>query len=786
MTFVSSRRASWMASAAVLGGLAYGHAASAQSPAASPATATAPENIVVTARKRSEVLRKIPVSVAVLGQKELVQQGVRSLADIAALTPSVTFDEGISRVDSRPTIRGFYDERGRPSVATLIDGYDTTTESIVSAGGGFEVNLNLLDLDRVEIVKGPQAALYGRNAFGGAINYVTAKPTSEPSGEITTEVGDYGDYKVFGTYSQAINDRISARVSLESDGEDGFYDNTTTGKKLGGHDGQGGSTDFLIKATDDLTIRVYTEIGHEIQEQDAAVNIPYDGLVTNHSLATSPFPLIPAVVGTLQANPSQVAYSANYPGTRAETLRNYITIDYDLGWASLDSHTGFQTVHTRLTQDTDYEAAANPAAFFSFANELQDFTSDTTQVSQEVRLVSPGDQKLTWLVGGYLFYESAKVLDDTQYYLDHPSFFYPFARTAPTGSNLLNPFTETTRDTYHASVYGSVGYEIVPKLHATAELRAAYEDVDATKPNVARTAISEYNGGVIYGAGGIPLGITYSSASITTRYINPKFSLDYELSDNQNLYANAARGTKPAGYSLLNIESGTFAGQAYKQERVWEYEIGDKTSWLNNRLLINVDAYYNDYRDQQVSDSDTAVNPPVVGVVNAGAVKAWGEELEIAYRPTHELTLDASYSHIREYYSNYLSLEGSDLEYVGGNFKGKKVPSVPPSAATAHIRYETAVMEGLNGFADATAKYESARYGNDYNTFKLGAFWEPRFQIGVENAHYSLLLFVDNPFDNHTIQSAIGYFDLHDDFNPTALAFLPDPRTYGARLSYKF
>ena len=92
----------------------------------------------------------------------------------------------------------------------------------------------------------------------------------------------------------------------------------------------------------------------------------------------------------------------------------------------------------------------------------------------------------------------------------------------------------------------------------------------------------------------------------------------------------------------------------------------------------------------------------------------------------------------------------------------------------------------LNGFFDATAHYESARYGNDYNTFKLGAFWEPRFQIGVENAHYALLLFINNPFDNRTIESAFGYFDLHNNLNPTALAFLPDPRTFGARFSYKF
>ena len=509
--------------------LALGQATSALaqqavSPSPAPAaTGAGPENVVVTSRKRAELLQKIPVAVAVISHKELVQQGVKTLEDIARLTPSITFDEGISSVDSRPTIRGFYDERGRPSVATLIDGYDTTTESIVSAGGGFPVNLNLLYLDRVEVVEGPQAALYGRNAFGGAINYITAKPTSQPSAEISTEVGNYGDYKVFVTYSQALNEKVSARVSLENDGQNGYYNNTTTGKALGGHNTQGGTVDFLIRPTDDVTIRVYTEYDHVNQQQDAAVNIAANGFVRNESLATADVLAIPAVIGTLHANSSQVAYTANYPGTREQTLRQFISIDDDLGWAMFDSRTGFQTNHTRLTQDADYEAAAEPQPYFqfSFENELQDFTYDTTQVSQEFRLVSPNDQRFKWLAGAYLFYEGAKLYDDTQYTIDRNSFdfLYPHARFALTGNNAINPFTDITRDTYHASLYGSVGYEIIPRLNATAELRVAYEGVDATKPNVSRTAVSEYNGGVTYGAGGIPLGITYSSASVATRYV---------------------------------------------------------------------------------------------------------------------------------------------------------------------------------------------------------------------------------------------------------------------------
>ncbi len=763
-----------------------GRTPSATTSAKAPADTLGEEKVVVTSRKRSEVLQKIPVAVDVLSHKEIVEQGVRSLADVAALTPGVTFDQGISSVDSRPSVRGFYDERGRPSVAVLIDGYDTTTESIVSAGGGFPVNLNLLDLQRVEVVKGPQSALYGRNAFGGAINYVTAKPTAEPSGEFNTEVGDYGDYKAFGTYSQAINDKVSVRASLETDGIGGYYSNTPTNKTLGGNDGQGGSLDWLIRPNDDLTIRVYTEVDHVIQRQQAAVNLPSNALLPNQTPGSGGLPPVPQVVGTLQANGSEVAYSANYPGSRVTSVRNYVSLDYDLPGATFSSRTGFQTQHVRLTQDDDYEAAANPLAFFAFENELQDYTNDTTQVEQELRLTSRGNSRLQWLTGLYLFYEGATLGDDSQYYLDRPSFFYPFARTAPTSDSAMNPPTFTTRDTYHASVYGSVGYRILPSLTATAEVRLAYEGVDVSLPNVSRTAVSQYDAGVSYGPGGIPLGISNVGGDTVSRYVNPKFELEYQLSTNINLYGNISRGTKPAGYSLLNISGGGLTDQAYKQERVWEYELGTKTSWLGGRLQVSGDVFFNDYRDQQVPYSNTTIDPPAVGVTNAGTVYGIGQELEILYRPINGLLLNVAYTHINEYYEHYISTVASDLEYVAGNFDGKKVPDVPPHAVTASARYEAALYRSLNGFVQGSFVYESARFGNDYNTFKLGSFIEPRFQAGVENRHYSLLMFISNPFNDRTIQSALGYFDLHRDFYPTALAILPPPRTFGARFSYHF
>jgi iron complex outermembrane receptor protein len=742
--------------------------------------------IIVSPRRRSEVLQKVPVTVDVVKRKEIVQEGIKSIADLVRLSPGVTYDQGISTLDSRPAIRGFVDERGQPSVAILVDGFDTTTQSVVSAGGGAPVNLNLLPLAQVEIVKGPQAALYGRNAFGGAINYITQKPTSVPTGEIDTEIGNHGDYKAYGTFSNAINDYISYRAGLETDGENGFYKNTTTGKLLGGHATQGGLLDIMITPNSNVSIRIYNEWGHSIYQQDAAVNIAANAVLPNFSLASLPSPVVPQVVGTLHANASEVAYAANYPGTSLTTEYHYVTLQDNLGDETFSSHTSYSNVGERVQQNLDYGTAVVPTAFFAFENELQAFTQHTTQVSQEFRMTSNSSSNLQWLYGVYLFYEHAGVLDDTQYYLDHPSFFYPFARTSPTDSSNINPETKTIRNTYHASAYGSLDYAILPNLKASAAARIAYEAVDSELPNVSRTAVTLYQPPVIYGQGGVPLGLGTVTGSTVTRYINPQFALDWGVTPDQNIYASISHGTKPAGLSLLNISGGGFAGQAYKQEKVWSYEAGDKLRLFNDRVAIDADGYFNDYSDLQVPYSDLNFDPPTVGVTNAEAVYGLGQEIEITALPIPELSLNAGYSHINEFFKNYHSLVASDLEYVDGNFDGKKVPDVPPNEITATARYEAPVTPQFNGFIQASAQYESARYANDYNNFKLGAFWEPRFLVGVENAKYTFLFYMTNPFNSKTIQSAIGYFNLHDDFSPTALAYLPDPMQFGFRLNAKF
>jgi outer membrane receptor protein involved in Fe transport/outer membrane protein OmpA-like peptidoglycan-associated protein len=771
-------------SAAVVGA----PAAHAQQVATASADNGGIEEIVVTTRKRTERLQDVPDTVTAITADQIQQYGIKNLADVAALTPGLTYDEGISRLDTRPAIRGLYVQRGRPSVAILVDGFDVTSESIVSAGGGSLMNQSLLDIERIEVVEGPQSVLYGRSAFGGAVNYVTKRPTEDFTGEMNFDYGNYNTYKVFGEFSGPIvQDKLLFGVSAEGDGNDGYYKNNYNGQTLNGTSDKGISAQLEAKPTDNLDIRLHGEASSQKEGQRAAVDTLYSSTQKNYCLACSAALTLPIVTGNQTASANQVAYSGNYPGLRTDTYRGTLSVDYDLDWATVTALTGVLQNREKLTQDTDYEAYPRPPAFFAYENELQNLYEDTSQYSQEFRIASSKDSKLKWLGGFLYYYEDAKVIDSTQYYLDHFSAASPHAQLQPIYNNAILAPTTLNRRTNHESFFGSVGYEVLPGLDVTAEVRLAKETVDVTKPFQSRSTISTYAAGVTYGPGGVPLGIYNIGASLDTYYANPRVSIEYHIDPDDMVYFTWSKGTKPGGFSLLNISNSTYLSQSFKPEKLYAYEIGLKTDWLDHKLRIDGDMYFNDYHDQQVSYSNTFVFPVVSGVTNIGTVYNIGEELNVTYKPIPELTLSVSYSHVDEYIETYVSNVASDQEYLpGGNFQNKQLPSVPEHTASIVARYERPITDDFSGFAQVTTMIQSDRYGNTYNTWKFGGFIQPDITLGLENDTWSALFYMNNVFNDMTARSAISYLDLHQDFHPTALLYLPDPRTFGIRTSYKF
>ena len=201
------------------------------------------DEIVVSTRRKTESVQDVPIAVDVISSEQIARQGITDVADISQLSTSVQFDSSFGPADTRIAVRGLSNTRGRSNVAFLVDNVDTTTENFVSAGSGLLTNQRLLvDVERVEIVKGPQSALFGRAAFAGAISYTTKDPSDEFEGDVTLSVGDYGLFELGGSISgpvQGLEDVLGFRVSGAYWNEDGAYDNAITGGNLGGEDGWG-------------------------------------------------------------------------------------------------------------------------------------------------------------------------------------------------------------------------------------------------------------------------------------------------------------------------------------------------------------------------------------------------------------------------------------------------------------------------------------------------------------------------------------------------------------------
>ncbi len=246
------------------------------------------EEIVVTTRRREESLQDVPIAVTAIGAEQIARQNINSLTDIVKLAPSVQFDNAYGPSDTRITVRGLSNTRGRSNVAFLIDGIDVTTENVIAAGSGLLANRRLLnDVERIELVKGPQSALFGRAAFSGAISYVTKEPGPQPEGQVGVDFAEDGQRQIDFSYSspvKGLEDLLGVRVSGVWWDEDGRYQNSVSGNDVGGSDGFGGAFTGVFTPTETLKIKARVEYTDEHYQLRPAVRI--GGLLPTELLAT--------------------------------------------------------------------------------------------------------------------------------------------------------------------------------------------------------------------------------------------------------------------------------------------------------------------------------------------------------------------------------------------------------------------------------------------------------------------------------------------------------------------
>ncbi len=798
------------------------------------------EEVVVTARKREESLQAVPITVTAFSEEAINRQGIRTVAEVAKFTPGLNFDRGFAPQDTRPSIRGLPTTRGRPPVGILLDGIDISSESIGTAGGSNLMNLKLVDVQRIEVVKGPQSALYGRVAFGGAINYVSKKPDFEKAETtVNVDVATYDMYEAKGATNIPLSDKAALRLNGLYSYFDGFYKNSVSGATIGGSETWGLAGALRLKPADnaDFTLRVsYSDdkseprpayyFGQRVPGRGTRVNMPASavgerlGLIpagqtlpnTTPVPATIPFPKLGE-----ELRGDQVLLSVDpltgkdYEGGRLKPVIASLVGDIDFDWATLSSWTGVTRGNALSRADGDFYGAKPTAVTLPTpgtaeplnAAQVSDFRNKVSQYSQELRLGDLQSQGFRWAVGGLYWKEDYESVNSSVF-VQASTRLTPGWSVAREMQIRGNPVGElNTRDTEHYSGYAIAEYDITDQLELSAEGRYSHEKFtylfgrSISAPVSGTTLLPfAYAGGVF-------------NPTSTTNFFAPRVTLNYQATDDAMVYATYSRGVKPGGFLNVAVVFDV-ADALYKPEKLDNFEAGFKTSWLNDTLRFNGAYFHMIYKDrltQLLVPEPRSPQGTVTKTVNQGEAKVDGVELETTLAPTEGLTLHAAYTYLNPRFtdSEFPTTSNLDIFNAGNcrigtvgsqrvcfvNTNGNQLEQTAKHSLSAAINFTMPLQGDWNLISELSTQYRSKRYQQPSNLTWIASNWNVDAQIGAENGAYTVLAYVTNLFDNRKPVSAQTYGDpfiVPPDTAPVLAyaTYAADKRQMGIRFGAKF
>jgi outer membrane receptor protein involved in Fe transport len=798
------------------------------------------EEVVVTARKREESLQSVPITVTAFSEEAITRQGIKTVNEIAKFTPGLNFDRGFAPQDTRPNIRGLPTTRGRPPIGILLDGIDISSESIGTAGGSNLMNLKLVDVERIEVVKGPQSALYGRVAFGGAINYVSKKPNLEAmESSVNVDVATYDLYEVRGATNVPLSDKAALRVNALYSYFDGFYENEVSGATIGGAEtwGVAGALRLLPADNADFTLRVsYSDdkseprpayyFGQFVPGRGTRIALPANAV--GERLGQ-----IPAGGGLPTTNPlpATIAYPAlgeekrgdrvllsvdpltgkDYEGGRLKPVIASLVGDIDFGWATLSSWTGVTRATAISRADGDFHGApltqvtlptpglAEPLP----AAQVSDFRNEIKQYSQELRLGDLEGEGFRWAVGGLYWKEDYSSVNSTL-------FVQRITRLTPgwsVGREIQmrgNPIGElNTRNTEHYSGYGIAEFDITDQLEISAEGRYSHEKFNylfgrSISAPISGTTLLPYT----Y-AGGI------FNPESSTNFFAPRVTVNYKPTDDASLYATYSRGVKPGGFLNVAVVFDV-ADALYKPEKLDNYEVGFKTSWADDTLRFNGAYFHMIYKDrltQLLVPEPRSPQGTVTKTVNQGQAKVDGVEVEVVAAPAEGLTLTGAYTYLDPRFteSEVPTTSALDVANAGNcrigtvgqqrvcfvNTNGNQLEQAAKHSLSAAINYTAPLSGDWNLVSEISTQYRSKRYQAPSNLIWIASNWNVDAQIGAQNDSYTVLAYVTNLLDNRKPTSAQTYGDpfiVPPDAPPVLsyATYAADKRQMGLRIGAKF
>ena len=710
------------------------------SAAVSPAGAVAVGDIVVTARKRKESLQKVPLTITALTSEMIAKTDTKTVYDLATRTPGLYYGtsggrNGGNKLQIRNLSTG---TSGGSKASVFIDG-------VFVAGDYSSTPLN--NLERVEVLKGPQSAYFGRSTFVGAVNFVTRDPGDKFEGriEVVAATQDETDVTAFVTtpiIGSTLSNTISGRI-YDYHGPSAW---TGPGGYHFGDQSTRAVTDKLVfRPTSDITIRWYNSYVHD---RDHLPQTTYAPLSSRNLKVVRPDGTVAYYfAGNVNIDHSATNASTLYhtqvyngvlnnPGVNRKQFRSVLSADGKILGQTLSAFAAYGNEKLQNNYDSYYLGAQTVSApdangvlqNYSFNQQNYYAFQQTKDKQAELRLSSPSSWRLRYTLG----YNFTKISGVTTYDYDPTradgSHVYatPVRILSNTNTVLGNP-SKTN------GVFGGLYFDVTPQITVSGELRHQWDQISAV------TTVQAY--------------------SATFQSTLPRFNIQFQPNNHLNFYAVYSVGNNPGGFNTNVPEANLPAGVkvAYGEEKLYNYEGGMKTTWLDGKLTFNIAAYHMDWKNEQVLQS-YLTNYPSIGAVsalysNAAASYVNGFEAELNAQVTRALVLRATASYGKAKYktycsSNYYALTGVATGLGCRSVAGKQQEGTPATQISLFADYSHALNETTTGYIRADYQYQSKIFLDEWNSAWIGAANLAGVRIGIQTKHLGFELFVRNLFDD--------------------------------------
>lgn len=788
------------------------------------------EEIVVTANKRESNLMDTASAVSSYDSSTLNELGIQNQYDLADHTPSLNI------APSRVAIRGVGRQNlalgSDPGVGLYWDGVYSTETDIF----GYS---NFLDIERIEVVRGPQGTLYGRNSIGGAVNLSSVKPnTEEWGGKVIGELGNYNYWVAQGMVSGPVTDKLSLLVGASQIKRDGFQTDIITGKEYDDEDVTYGTISLAHQTTERWSNSLKLINADEDTHQDAGyILTPYNTGFVQEVFNTSPpgqqLNFVGAYPGTNFANPNQGMTITNpalsndakkvavdtVPTTSNTRKSATFISEYELDKYAFKYTAGYSDWRFKRLSDGDVTNAVDSGLDYSnmpisglgglTLGQIPDTFAYTPSVisepyrqssktwSHELQMITELDGALNYIAGLYYYHSDE---DQRQTFIENNSELvanYTWLGNVLGGGLPTNPDGilyrgEGNLKTTSYAVYGQMNWDWTDSTILTLGLRYSYDEKEARDNTFVQWVVPED-----------PASPTDPTVyrDDTKDWDKPtwRIGIDHIISDDHFIYAVIASGYRSGGYNLL-APTTTNALDTVNPEELISYEIGYKATLMDQRLNLTTALYYYDYEDLQVLNVQTINGVSVSTYENAADATAWGFEGEVTALLSESLVFSGTYSYNNTEYENYDSIDSSactlgplrvgdtanplctDVQDLSGN----EFPLSPEHKASANLTY---MWELLTLDWSATVSYQytgeqelTAFNNNQYDKLDDYDSWNAFLNMGSQDMIWEVTAFVYNISDD---REQI-YRPRPSPVSGLAASTLTDPRTYGVKLTYNF